>query len=76
MTEDLHRRMEYVEGRVKKHDADLYDGNGPNDPSLTVRVDRNERDFARWQEIARKMTWLTVASIIAGIAELIFKHFG
>lgn len=63
--------MDRLEVKVDKIFEDMYYGNGNENPSVTMRLDRIERvlsEFRQWK-------WIIIAATVAMIADIISNHF-
>lgn len=63
--------VSWAEERIKKHDKDLYEGNGKE--SITVRLDRVERFMAACLWMWRTTVGLLVTAIAAGVVDAIVR---
>jgi hypothetical protein len=61
----------WADGRIKKHDRDLYEGNGL--PSITVRIDRVERFVNRATYLMTTILFLLVAAIFTGVVDVLAR---
>lgn len=52
---------------------DMYYGNGKNNPSLTVRMDRLETYFEKISKNMSKIVWLVLAAAITVIVDIIVR---
>jgi hypothetical protein len=59
-----------VNRRVVKLYCDMYEGNGPEDPSITMRLDRIEQSIAS----TVKLKWAVIGLIITVVANIISQH--
>jgi hypothetical protein len=61
----------WADERIKKHDKDLYEGNGK--PSLTIRLDRVERFCEKASKTMTAILLLLVGAILTGIVDMIVR---
>lgn len=64
----LIRELSEMRKITTRLENDMYYGNGKNNPSLTVRMDRLETYF---EKISKNMNRIVVAAIIAAITAII-----
>jgi hypothetical protein len=64
----------WVDDRVKKHDKDLYEGNGK--PSLTVRMDRVERYCENQSKWTKAIVLLLLSAIFAALGDIFVRAHG
>lgn len=60
--------QEWADTRIKKHDKDMYEGNGK--PALTVRMDRVERFCETATSRMNAVILLLVGAIATGLVDM------
>lgn len=68
MVEATGEWREWADSRIKKHDKDLYEGNGR--PSITSRMQMVEGDVGRISSSLGKGVWLVVVTLITLVANI------
>lgn len=66
--------QEWADTRIKKHDKDMYEGNGK--PAITVRLDRVERFCKAATYIAVSTLLLVIGAILTGIVDIAVRSHG
>lgn len=66
-----HVWQEWAEERIKKHDRDMYEGNGK--PALTVRMDRVERFVETATSRMNAVILLLLGAIATGVVDMIVR---
>lgn len=61
----------WADERIKKHDVDMYFGNGK--PAITVRMDRVERFVEKASKLMTAILLLLVGAILTGIVDVIVR---
>jgi len=61
---------------VKRHEKDLYFGDGKDNPPITGRLLLLEDAIGRFLRNSAKIIWLLVGTLIVGLANLIFHGLG
>lgn len=67
--EAAEHRLRELEGMVKRHDRDLYVGNGK--PSITTRVAIMEECVSGIRKNLRQITWLLMSTFATALATII-----
>jgi hypothetical protein len=63
--------IEEMEGMVKRHEKDLYFGDGRDNPPITGRLLLLEDAIARFARNSSKIVWLVVATLIVALINLL-----
>lgn len=66
-----HVWQEWADTRIKKHDKDMYEGNGK--PALTVRMDRVERFTEAATKRMNQVIFLLIGAIATGVVDVIVR---
>ena len=67
-------RMERMEKMLQKHNQDLYEGDGPRNPSITSRLFRVEDSLEKLVSNSQWAVRLIAGTLIVGIISMIL-HF-
>lgn len=63
--------QDWAESRIKKHDRDMYEGNGK--PAITVRLDRVERFCEVATSRMNAVILILVGCLLTGIVDVIVR---
>lgn len=66
--EHLTSWQDWADSRIKKHDKDMYEGNGK--PAMTVRMDRVERFCAVATSRMNAIILLLLGAIATGVVDM------
>ncbi|SEG56164.1 hypothetical protein SAMN05421819_3549 [Bryocella elongata] len=68
---ELRSTVARMRRQVDKHDVDLYQGSGKDDPSLTTRMALVEDCVGKIRSHLSRIVWLLVAALITGTVDVI-----
>jgi len=63
--------QDWADSRIKKHDKDMYEGNGK--PALTVRMDRVERFCETATSRMNAVIFLLLGAIATGVVDMVVR---
>jgi hypothetical protein len=72
--EHLSEWHQWADTRIKKHDKDMYEGNGK--PAITVRLDRVEQFVESAKYRMNAVILLLVGAILTGLVDMAVRAHG
>lgn len=63
--------LNWLVERVTKHDTDIYSGDGPRNPSITMRLMLLEDIVTKISSNLSKIIWLLITSLATGVVAII-----